>query len=165
MIRFLTVFGFLTMMSISFSQETMGKEEVLSLFEKIESSDRTELDDSAKRAQIFRANYFKIIDLIDNQGFVNVDSTYKKKRDRKTIKSGFRATFTHVLQTDPKLILNPEIIELIRIEIHTGNLNKGYLIVPLSVFVHDFPNLMQEEVDFAFDEWGIDESELLHNSK
>lgn len=151
------------MMTISFSQETLGKEEVLTLFEEIESSDRTELDDTSKRAQIFRANYSKIIGLIENQGFVNVDSIYKKKKDRKTIKTGFRMTFIHVLQTDPKLILNPEIIELIRIEIHTGNLNKGCLIVPLSVFVYESPNLLQEEVDFALDEWGIEESELLHN--
>lgn len=161
--HFLTVFGCISMISISFSQEALGKEEVLTLFKEILISDQTELKDSAKRAQIFRDNYFKIIGLIENQGFVNVDSLYKKKKDRNTIKSGFRATFTHVLQTDPKLILNREIIVLISKEIHSGNFNKDYLIIPLSVFVYDFPNLMQEEVDLALKEWGIDKSEILHN--
>ncbi len=96
---------------------------------------------------------------------MNVDSLYKKKKDRNTIESGFRATFTHVLQTDPELVLNPETIALISKEIHMGNLNKDYLIIPLSVFVYDFPNLMQEEVDFAMKQWGIDGSELLHSSR
>jgi hypothetical protein len=163
--HFLTVFGCITMMSFSFSQGALEKDEILKLFKEILISDQTELKDSTKRAQIFRANYFKIIGLIENQGFVNVDSTFQKEKDQKTVKWGFTMTFTHILQTDPKLILNAETIDLISKEIHSGNLNKEYLIIPLSVFVYDFTNLMQEEVDFALEEWGIDESELLHNSK
>ena len=95
--HFLTVFGCITMMSFSFSQGALEKDEILKLFKEILISDQTELKDSTKRAQIFRANYFKIIGLIENQGFVNVDSTFQKEKDQKTVKWGFTMTFTHIL--------------------------------------------------------------------
>ncbi len=56
MIQVLTVFCCLTVMTISFSQESLGKDEVLTLFEEIETSDRNEMKDSVKRGQIFKNN-------------------------------------------------------------------------------------------------------------
>ncbi|WP_133122251.1 hypothetical protein [Brumimicrobium salinarum] len=144
-------------------QDTLSSQEMLQVFKQINKSDASKLRHPEKREEIFLTNFKEIKELIEYQGLV-IDSNFSKKRHIKLAESAIRMTFTHILQSNPSLILNEKFIELIREKLQTKKFCKDYLIFPLSVYVYEneikspFEGVLKDAMRI----WGINESELIH---
>lgn len=151
--------------SVSYCQDTLSNQELLKMFKQINKSDQSQRGDPVARQKIFLNNFKEIKKLIEYQGFVNIDSSFSKKRHKKIIKSGIRRTFTHILQTDPSLILNENFIELIHKELQAKRFCKDCLIVPLSIYVYDneIKSPFEGVLKNALTAWGIRESEVVQS--
>lgn len=142
--------------------DTLKREEIEEMFQEINKSDATHIGEKI-RDTIFVKNFNLIIDLISIQGYPKFSDSKKNKKLNNSIESGTTRTFLHVLQNNPELLLNKEIIDLISIEISQQRLDPKLLKFVLSSFQYDqdmgnvdaWSKLVENNFYLAIREWDI----------
>lgn len=170
----------LILIFINFNSYAQTKEDtIVDLFKYILKVDQTYLKKAFIRDQIF-VNNFRIINEEIRKGslkkeFLNVFS----EKSVFKVQVGFHATFIHVLQAYPELILNEGYIKFIENEIVNNNFKKEFLVYPLSIYhfnmtyyqndslkkvENGIARLIDHQYDALFyealEKWGIEVSEL-----
>jgi len=137
---------------VLFSFSVFGQKDILSdaqllqLFEDVNKSDASHLNEPDIRHQIFLDNFDTIIAIIENQGFPTLSEKLRNKRNLRSIDSGVQRTFIHILQTQPELLLNEKIIALLKLEIENGRLDPKLLKVAMSVLQYDIDTSEEKAV-------------------
>lgn len=128
---------FIVLSFLSFCQtDTLSREEIADMFHDINKSDETHMGEKI-RDTLFIKNFNQIIDLIKVQGYPKFSDEKKNKKLNQSIESGTRRTFVHILQTNPELLLNKEIIDIVSTEISEQRLDAELLKFALSVYQYD----------------------------
>lgn len=131
----LFVFGFsLT----SFSQsDTLTDEELIPIFLAISKSDQTHVKEPEIRKEIFIENFNTLIGIMKKQGFPVLTKDYRRKKIKNCIHHATQMTLIHILQTNPSLLLNNGHIQLFKIAIESGKLQKNIMATALWIFETD----------------------------
>lgn len=134
----------------------------MTLFNKINKTDKSNLNKPEIRRNDFYNNFDTIIHLMNCSDFTIKYGNYAKKEKQK-IKEGIRRTLTHIIQVEPSKILNDSIIDLFALQLSSSNLDNSDLKIALSVYLHDHKNKLKELLKMfnkALNQWGIEEEDL-----
>ena len=122
---------------LSFCQtDTLNRVEIENMFREINESDASHIGEK-KRCSFFIKNFHQIINLVKIQGYPKFSDEKKNKKLNKSIETGTRLTFLHILQTKPELLLNKEVIDIISCEIELKRLDREILKFVLSTYQYD----------------------------
>lgn len=162
--RYISVI-FLLFSFIAASQNNCNyaENEVVDLFNKINKTDKSNLNNPEIRRNDFYNNFDTIIYLMNCSDFEIKNGNYTK-REKQKIKDGIRRTLIHIIQVEPSKILNDSIIELFALQLSSSNLDNSDLKIALSVYLHDHKNKLnelQKMFNKALSQWVIKEEELL----
>lgn len=134
----------------------------MTLFNKINKTDKSNLNKPEIRRNDFYNNFDTIIHLMNCSDFTIKYGNYAKKEKQK-IKEGIRRTLTNIIQVEPSKILNDSIIDLFALQLSSSNLDNSDLKIALSVYLHDHKNKLKELLKMfnkALNQWGIEEEDL-----
>lgn len=119
--------------------------------------DQSNYNDSTARSTIFVENFNWLIITTKEIGFPN----YKLGRtndERKCIGNFTFATLTHISQTNPQMLIDTNVIHLIKSEIIKGNIDSLFLMGNLNYWYSGAVKLCLEEkekYEFALRTWGL----------
>ena len=166
MIRLLFLsFSLLFAFSAISQSDTLNDEELIAIFKEINESDASHMKEPEIREQIFIENFKTIVKITKAQGFPQLQEHYRKKKIRNCIINGSRITFIHILQSQPKMLLNEEMIELFGKEIKSDRLDNSILETALFAFKYDhdvgridnqWDEEIQQQFNLALEAWDID---------
>jgi hypothetical protein len=108
--------------------DTLTDAQLKYVYKIISETDQSNINDNEIRFLIIQINFNQIITIIRNQGYPKYKIEPKKKKDQTIIKRATRMTFIHILQSAPEMLLDPNIIELLKKEIDSGNMPEEVLL-------------------------------------
>lgn len=109
-------------------RDTLTDAQLKYIYKRILKTDQSHVKDNEIRQLIFELNFNQIIDIIKVQGYPKFKVQPNRKKDRGIIRRATMITFFHILQSEPELLLDPKIIELLKNEIEIGNMPKDLLL-------------------------------------
>lgn len=114
--------------TLTFPKDTLTDKQLACIFTRMVETDGSNLDNYYVRKEIFKNNFDVIILITRMQGFPQFKvSPKRRKQGRGSITVATALTFIHVLQTQPELMLNLDIITLLKGEINANRLDKREL--------------------------------------
>lgn len=151
--------------SLSLGQfDNQTRDSLIGFYEEIIALDQSSLNDTTVRNGYFRRNFALILNEIEvNRGPILIKSKMDKRLKAK-MNMAIQSTFLHILQTQPKLLLNEDAIETVKLELDRGLLSITTLKFVLSAFQYDLdvnrPGLIwdteiEDNFYLALRTWGI----------
>ena len=122
------------------------------------NNDQSNYDNNTIRTAIFIENFNWLIKTTKEIGFPNYNLG-RTSEERKCIGNFTSATLTHISQTNPHLLINIDIINLIKREINNGNINKQYFIDNLNYWYSGSVKLCSNDIkkyEYALKAWGME---------
>lgn len=119
--------------------------------------DQSNYNDSATRNSIFINNFNWLINTTKEIGFPNY--MLGRTKDEKICIGNFTyATITHISQTRPDLLIDSNLVMLIKNEIIRGNINTKFLIENLNYWYNGSVKLCKEnksKYEYALNTWNL----------
>lgn len=142
--------------------DTLTEKELIEIFTYMKKEENSYLKMPGVRLQIFLNNFNTIVSITKSQGFPQLKKEYKLSRKRYCIFFFSSVNFLHVLQTKPEVLLNFEIINLFKIEIEFGRLDREIVSYPIQAIRKlislGHATLSQKNIEmlnYAASEWDI----------
>jgi len=131
-------------------------------FKEIIKTDQSNIRNNDVRHGLFFTNFETIKSLLADSISLNSDQDLKK-RTRKKLHTGLMATFIHILQTDPSLLLNDETLDLFAKYIDADLIRKQELNSALNILQYEadsnrFPKWTEyslQRIPLAQEKWNL----------